>query len=99
MGLHKKYCTELRSIFIQHTDDCVPVASMSGPLTVSDQQITSSMDAVGYDAPNARLHPIKFNQTLGYWMPTYTNPQPYIQVVIFLFFVTVLGFEPGSIRF
>ena len=56
---------------------------MSGPLIVSDQQITSSMSDDQGDAPMARIRSVKPGQKLGYWKPIYLNPNPWIQVTEF----------------
>ena len=40
------------------SETCKPEFSVSGPLVVSDQQLTSSTSVIGGDATNARIRPV-----------------------------------------
>uniref|UniRef100_A0A2C9K8W0 Uncharacterized protein n=1 Tax=Biomphalaria glabrata TaxID=6526 RepID=A0A2C9K8W0_BIOGL len=61
-------------------DLCQPEYALSGPLIVSDEQITSSSSKPGYLPLNARLEPVRQDQQLSYWMPNNSDTSPWIQV-------------------
>ncbi|XP_059158109.1 macrophage mannose receptor 1-like [Physella acuta] len=61
-------------------DLCEPEYAMSGPLIVSDQQITSSSAKLGHEAWNARLRPVQENKYPQYWIPEDQDLNPWIQV-------------------